>query len=76
MEDVHLVKFTYRVSTRMPSEVTVDESGRCCRVSCLSSAIISICLEFYFALHFPFLKGFLCSPLGISDCLTVFLSLC
>ena len=33
------------VFTCMPSGVTVDDSGLCCCVPCLSSAIISLCLS-------------------------------
>ena len=43
-DDVPLVAFMYLVFTRTPVGVTVDDSGLCCCVPCLSSAIISICL--------------------------------
>ena len=45
IEDVPLVEFIYVVSTRMPVGVTVGDSGLCCCVPCLSSAIISLCLS-------------------------------
>ena len=38
------MEFTYLVFTRMPGGVTVGDSGLCCCVPCLSSAIISLCL--------------------------------
>ena len=37
-------EFIYLIFTRMPGEVTVVDSGLCCRIPCLSSAIISLCL--------------------------------
>ena len=43
-DDVPLVEFMYLVFTRAPVGVTVGDSGLCCCVPCLSSAIISICL--------------------------------
>ena len=43
-EDVPLVDFIYLVYTRTPGGVTVGDSGLCCCVPCLSSAIISLCL--------------------------------
>ena len=43
-EDVPLVEFMYLVFTRMLGGVTVGDSGLCCCVPCLSSAIISLCL--------------------------------
>ena len=43
-EDVPLVDFIYPVFTRMPGGVTVNDSGLCCCVPCLLSAIISLCL--------------------------------
>ena len=43
-EDVPLVEFIYLVFTRTPGGVTVGDSGLCCCVPCLSSAIISLCL--------------------------------
>ena len=43
-EDVSLVEYIYLVLTHMPGGVTVGDSGLCCRVHCLSSAIISLCL--------------------------------
>ena len=42
-ENVPLVEFLYRVFTRMPGRVTVGDSGLCCCVPRLSSAIISLC---------------------------------
>ena len=39
-----LVEFIYLVFTRKPGGVTGGDSGLCCSVSCLSSAIISLCL--------------------------------
>ena len=42
-EDVPLVDFIYLVYTRTPGGVTVGDSGLCCCVPCLSSAI-SLCL--------------------------------
>ena len=44
IEDVPLVEFMYLVFTRTPGGVTVGDSGLCCCVPCLSSAIISLCL--------------------------------
>ena len=44
LEDVPLVKFIHLVLTRMPGGVTVGDSGLCCYVPCLSSAIISLCM--------------------------------
>ena len=41
-EDVLLVEFTYLVFTLMPGGVTIGNSGLCCCVLCLSSAIISL----------------------------------
>ena len=43
-EDAPLVEFMYLVFTRTPGGVTVGDSGLCCCVPCLSSAIISPCL--------------------------------
>ena len=43
-EHVPLVEFKYLVFTRIPGGDTVGDSGLCCRVPCLSSAIISLCL--------------------------------
>ena len=42
-EDVPLVEFIDLVFTRMPGRVTIGDSGLCCRVPCLSSAIIFLC---------------------------------
>ena len=42
-EDVSLVEFIYLVFTRTPGGVTVGDSGLCCCVLCLSSAIIPLC---------------------------------
>ena len=42
-EDVPLVGFIYLVFTRTPGGVTVGDSGLCCCVPCLLSAIISLC---------------------------------
>ena len=36
------LEFTYLVVTRMPGGVTEGDSGLCCCVPCLSSAIISL----------------------------------
>ena len=44
-EDVPSVEFIYLVFTRTPGGVTVGDSGLCCCVPCLSSAIISLCLS-------------------------------
>ena len=41
-EDAPLVEFMYLVLTRTPGGVTEGDSGLCCRVPCLSSAIISL----------------------------------
>ena len=41
-EHVPLVEFLYLVFTRTPGGVTVGDSGPCCCVPCLSSAIISL----------------------------------
>ena len=49
-EDVPFVEFIYLVFPRMPGGVTVDDSGLCCCVPCLSSAIISLCVLFLSAL--------------------------
>ena len=38
------MEFIYLVFTRMPGGVTVCDSGLCCCVPCLSSAIKSLCL--------------------------------
>ena len=43
-EDVPLVEFMCLVFTHTPGGVTVGDSGLCCCVPCLSSAIISLCL--------------------------------
>ena len=43
LEDVPLVEFIYFVFTRTPGGVTVGDSGLCCCVPCLSSAIIYLC---------------------------------
>ena len=43
-EDVPLVEFLYLVFTRTLDGVTVGDSGLCCCVPCLSSAINSLCL--------------------------------
>ena len=43
-EGVLLVLFIYLVFTRTPGGVTVGDSGLCCYVPCLSSAIISLCM--------------------------------
>ena len=43
-EDVPLVEFIYLEFTCMPGGVTVGDSGLCCCVPCLLSAIISLCL--------------------------------
>ena len=43
-EDEPLVDFIYLVFARTPGGVTVGDSGLCCCVPCLSSAIISLCL--------------------------------
>ena len=43
-EDVPLMEFIYPVFTRTPGGVTVGDSGVCCCVPCLSSAIICLCL--------------------------------
>ena len=40
---VPLVEFTRLVFTRTPGGVTVGDSGLCCCVLCLSSAIIPLC---------------------------------
>ena len=39
-EAIPLVEFLYLIFTRTPGEVTVGDSGFCCCVPCLSSAII------------------------------------
>ena len=44
-EDVPLMEFMYLV---MPGGITVGDSGLCCCVPCLSSAIIPLCLLMYF----------------------------
>ena len=43
-EDYLLVEFMCFVFTQTPGGVTVGDSGLCCCVPCLSSAIISLCL--------------------------------
>ena len=43
-EDVPFGGVIYLISTRMPGEVTVCDSGLCCCVPCLSSANVSLCL--------------------------------
>ena len=43
-EDVPLVEFIYLVFTCTPGGVTIGNSGLCCYVPCLLSAIISLCL--------------------------------
>ena len=43
-EDVPLMEFIYLVFTRTPGRVTLGDSGLCCCVPCLPSAIISLCL--------------------------------
>ena len=40
LEDVPVIEFIYLVFTRTPDGVAVGDSGLCCCVSCLSSAII------------------------------------
>ena len=47
-EDVPSVEFIYLIFTPTPSGVTVGDSGLCCCVLCLSSAIIPLCLLMYF----------------------------
>ena len=47
-EDVPLVEFIYLVFTCAPGGVTVGDSGLCCCVPCLSSAIISLSLISFF----------------------------
>ena len=42
-EDVPLADFMYLVFTCMPGGVALGDSGLCCRVPCLSSAVISFC---------------------------------
>ena len=44
VENAPLVEFIYLVFTRTPGGVIVGDSGLCCCVPCLSSAIISLCL--------------------------------
>ena len=41
-DDVPLVAFMYLVFTRTPGGVTVGDSGLCCCVPCLSSAIMIV----------------------------------
>ena len=41
-EDEPLVEFIYLVFARTPGGVAVGDSGLCCCVPCLSSAIISL----------------------------------
>ena len=47
-EGVPLAELIYLVFTRTPGWVTVSDSGLCCCVPCLSSAIISLCLLSHF----------------------------
>ena len=42
--DVPLIEFRYLVFTRMPGGVSVGDSGLCCCVPCLLSAVTSLCL--------------------------------
>ena len=42
-ENVPFLEFMYLVFTRMPGGVTLADSGLCCCVPCVSSAIISLC---------------------------------
>ena len=44
LEDLPLVEFIYLIFARTPGGVTVGDSGLCCCVPCLSSAIIPLCL--------------------------------
>ena len=50
LEDVPFVEYVYLVFTHMPGGVIVGNSGLCCCVPCLSSAIISLCLAILFKL--------------------------
>ena len=51
LEDVPLVEFMYLVFTRKPIGVPVGNSGLCCCVLCLSSAIMSLRLLIYDVLY-------------------------
>ena len=44
LNNVPFVEFMYLVFTRMPGGVTVGDSGLCCCVPCLLSAMNSLCL--------------------------------
>ena len=43
LEDAHLLEFTYPVFTRVPSGVTVGDSGFCCCVPCVLSVVNFFC---------------------------------
>ena len=43
LKDVPLAEFMYFVFTCMPGVVTIGNSDLCCRVPCLSNALISLC---------------------------------
>ena len=45
-EDIPLMELIYLVFTRTPGGVIVGDSGLCCCVPCLSSALISLCVLF------------------------------
>ena len=49
-ENVPLVEFMHNVFTRMPGGVSVGDSGLCCCVPCLLSAVTSLCLILHSAL--------------------------
>ena len=61
-----------RAFTRTPGGVTVVDSGLCCCVPCLSSAIISLCwfISFqFFSIKFPLsLEPFGCETASIPPC--------
>ena len=46
MENVPLVEFIYFVFIRTPGGVTVGNSGLCCYVSCVTSAMMSLFVLF------------------------------
>ena len=48
LEAVPSVELMHPVFTGVPGGVTVGDSGLCCCVPCLSSAIVSLCLLIIF----------------------------
>ena len=56
-ENVPMVEFIYLVLTRTPGGVTAGDSGLCCCIPRLSSAIISLYLLILFKCSFRYFVG-------------------